>query len=358
MQIVATIRDVAKRAGVSVATVSHVLNGTRAVMPQTRSAVMTAIDDLSYRPSAVARGLTTNTTRTIGVVIADVTSPFFALLLRQVEDLFAVANYNLLVCNTYEEPEREARNLELLLDKRVDAVLLTPTGLPQPIYAEFNARQTPLVFVDRRPPDVRGSFVGTDNHQAAYDATRHLAELGHRRIALVSLTLETSAVTARMAGYQRALRDAGLDEVPELMVATDFDRESASDVIKQLLRQPDPPTAIIAGSHAATLGSLMALRELDLRYPDDVSLICFDNSRWTDAVTPSLTVVTKPIHTLATAAVETLLSNLAEIEQARKSHQTLDELPATELFLESQLVLRESCRSLADARRQPVKGGR
>lgn len=340
------------------ATVSHVLNSTRPVRPDTRSAVLNAVKDLSYRPSAVARGLTTNVTRTIGVVIADVTSPFFARLLREVEDLFSVARYNLLVCNTYEEPEREAHNLELLLNQRLDAVLLTPTGLPQPAYAEFNARQTPLVFIDRRPPDVRGSFVGTDNEMAAYNATQHLLNLGHRRIALVSLFLKTSAVTARTAGYQRALRDAGLDWSPELLVETNFDRESARVVVKQLLSQPDPPTAIIAGNHAATLGSLMALRDLNLRYPDDVSLICFDNSRWTDIVTPSLTVVAKPIETLATSAVETLLSNLAEIEHARKTHQSLDELPATELFLASQLVLRESCSSPMSARLQPLKGGR
>ena len=345
----ATIRDVAKRAGVSVATVSHVVNSTRAVLPQTRDAVLTAIDDLSYRPSAVARGLTTNTTRTVGVVIADVTSPFFAFLLRKIEDLLAADNYNLLVCNTYEEPEREARNLELLLNKRVDGILLTPTGLPQPMYAEFNKRQIPLVFVDRRPPDVLGSFVGTDNHQAAYDATRTLLDLGHRRIALISLITETSAVTARIKGYLRALQETGHNSSPELMVATNFDREAASDVVKQLLTLPDPPTALIAGSHVATLGSLMALRALGLRYPDDVSLICFDNSRWTDVINPSLTVVTKPIEALATSAVQTLLSNLAEVEQARKNHQQLHELPATELFLESELVLRESCSSLITA---------
>src|SRR5690606_17521358 len=142
-----------------------------------------------------------------------------------------------------------------------------------------------------------------------------------------------------------------------LIVATDFDRNSARAAIRRLLSQPNPPTAMIAGSHAATLGSLLALRDLDMRYPDDVSLICFDNSRWTDAVTPSLTVVTKPIEALATSAVETLLGNLAEIEQARKTHQPLDELPATERLLESQLVLRESCSSPVNARPQLLKGG-
>lgn len=342
----ATIRDVAKRAGVSVATVSHVLNGTRPVLPDTRSAVLTAVEDLSYRPSAVARGLTTNTTRTIGVVIADVTSPFFAFLLRHIEDSLGVAGYNLLVCNTFEQPEREAQILELLLDKRVDGVLLAPTGLPQTVYNEFNERQIPLVFVDRRPPGVSGSFVGTDNRQAAYDVTRYLINLGHCRIGLISLSPETSAVTARVAGYRHALEEAGIGLVPERLVAVDYEPETAYQAARQLLSSPEYPTALIAGSHTATLGTLRALRDLKLRYPDDISLVCFDNSRWTDVIQPALTVVTKPIEALATSAVQILLGNLAEVEKARKRYQQPNTLPTTELFLDSQLVVRESCRPI------------
>ncbi len=341
----ATIRDVAKRAGVSVATVSHVVNGTRVVLPQTRAMVLSAIEDLNYRPSAVARGLTTNSTRTIGVVIADVSSPFFAFLLRNVEDLLTNANYNLLVCNTYEQPEREARNLELLLDKRVDGVLLTPTGLAQSIYEEFNARRVPMVFIDRRPPDVAGSFVGTDNRQAAYDITRYLLELGHTRIALISLTMQTSAVTARSEGYFQALRDSGIPPEPELVVATDQDRETACTVTKALLRLPNPPTALIAGSHAATLGALKALSELGLRYPDDVSLVCFENSRWTDVIQPALTVVTKPIETLARAAVDMLLDAIAEVEMRRKRYEPVNSLPESEALFQAQFIVRESTRA-------------
>jgi LacI family transcriptional regulator len=342
----ATIRDVAKQAGVSTATVSHVLNGTRIVLPETRQAVLTAIEDLNYRPSAVARGLTTNSTRTVGVVIANVISPFFAFLLRDIEDLLSVEGYNLLVCNTYEEPAREARNLEDLLDRRVDGVILTPTGYDQPIYAQYNALHIPMVFIDRNPPNVHGSFIGTDNFKAAYETTRYLIELGHRRIALLSLTPETSAVSARIAGYQRALEEAGIPLDRQLVKASTFDVDYASSVTRHLLELKPRPTALIAGSHPATIGALDALRKLDLYYPDDISLVGFDNSEWTGVIRPSLTVVTKPILTIAQAAVETLLKNMSHIERQKKNHLPVEYAPPGEILLEAQLIVRESCRQI------------
>lgn len=344
----ATIRDVAKQAGVSTATVSHVLNGTRIVLPETRQAVLSAIEELNYRPSAVARGLTTNSTRTIGVVIANVISPFFAFLLRDIEALLSVEGYNLLVCNTYEEPSREARNLEDLLDRRVDGIILTPTGYEQPIYAQFNALNIPLVFIDRNPPNVRGAFIGTDNFMAAYESTRYLIELGHQRIGLISLIPETSAVSARIAGYQRALDEAGISHDPRLVQATSFDVKYADEVTQHLLRLQPRPTALIAGSHPATIGAMSALRNLNLFYPDDVSLIGFDNSEWTGVIRPSLTVVTKPILTIAQAAVATLLKHIGEIEHQKKNHLPIEHSSTPEILLEAQLIVRESCRHIAN----------
>jgi LacI family transcriptional regulator len=347
-QSMATIRDVAKQAGVSTATVSHVINGTRVVMPETRQAVLMAIEQLNYRPSAVARGLTTNSTRTVGVVIANVTSPFFAFLLRDIEALLSVQGYNLLVCNTYEEPEREARNLEDLLDRRVDGVILTPTGYEQPIYTQFNALNIPLVFIDRNPPNVRGAFIGTDNDKAAYEATRCLIDLGHRRIGLISLLPETSAVNARIAGYQRALQEAGIVHNPDLVQATTFDADNAAEVTRAFFDLESPPTALIAGSHPATIGALAALRAMDLHYPEDVSLIAFDNSEWTGVIRPSLTVVTKPILTIAQAAVKTLLKSMGEVDRQKKNHLPVEHPPAFEILLEAQLIFRESCRQIVN----------
>lgn len=342
----ATIKDVAKHAGVSTATVSHVINGTRTVLPETRELVLSAIQDLNYRPSAVARGLTTNSTRTIGVVIADVMSPYFASLLHDLEDLLSQRGYNLFVCNTYEQANREAYNLELLLDKRVDGVIITPTGYEQPIYTQFNQQAIPLVFIDRKPPGVEGSFVGVDNHSASYQATRYLIDLGHRRIGLVSLIPQTSAVRARIAGFHAAMESAGIPIDPALVSSSDFQVAMAEKAVRDLLSLGDPPTAIIAGSHIATLGALQALIALGLEYPRDVSLVCFDNSRWTGLMRPRLTVVTKPIAEIAHLAVNILLGQLAQIEHQRKNHEPVGNFELTERFMNSEFIIRESCRPL------------
>lgn len=343
----ATIKDVAQLAGVSTATVSHVLNGTRVVLPETRQLVLNAINQLNYRPSGLARSLTTSSTRSIGVVIADVTSPFFAHLLHKIEDMLAAQDYNIILCNTYEELDREARNLEHLIDRRVDGIIITPTGLPQPAYETFSQLNTPIVFIDRKPPHVRGSFVGTDNDSAAYEATTHLIDLGHKRIGLISLLPETSAVAARLDGYQRALAENGIPFDPSMIQATRNDPQHASEQVKRLLSQRQRPTAIIAGNHIATMGTLQALMELGMSYPNDVSLICFDNSRWTSLIQPALTVVRKPISALAEQAVNILLQEITQVEQQRRQHETIILPPSNDLLLNTELVIRESCRRLS-----------
>lgn len=338
-----TIRDVAKRAGVSTATVSHVINKTRHVEPLTRQLVVDAIDALNYRPSAVARGLTTSSTQTIGVVIADVTSPFFAFLLRAIEDLIFAHRYNLYVCSTHEDPAREAHYLELLSDKRVDGILMTPTGIAQPIYAQLHEQQVPLVFIDRQPPDAPGAFVGTDNRLAAYRATQHLINLGHRRIALTTLLPETSNVQARTQGYQQALQAANISPDDALLAPTPFDLAAATRIMQSLLASAERPSALITASHISTLGALRAMQALGLRYPDDVSLVCFDNSRWTDLVQPQLTVVRKPIQALAQAAVDTVLSAIAAYAEHRRD-KTYRWTPPPDALLATEMVIQHSSR--------------
>lgn len=342
-----TIKDVAKRAGVSTATVSHVINGTRRVMPETRDLVLSVIEALHYRPSAIARGLTTSRSKSVGVVIADVSSPFFAMLLYELERLLSKQGYNIFVCNTYEEADREAFNLEQLLDKRVDGVIITPTGLPQPIYSEFARRQTPIVFIDRKPQHVEGSFVGVDNYHASYEVTRYLLGLGHERIGLISLIPETSAVAARIAGYHAALDEAGLTADPALITSSTFQIDTAETAVRSMMTRPDRPTALIAGSHVATLGTLQALMELNLHYPRDVSLVCFDNSRWTGLMRPGLTVMTKPIAEMARVAVETMLTSFAHAELVRKSDTTIGPIEDNERLMDPVFIVRQSCQQVS-----------
>ncbi|MBA2666753.1 MAG: LacI family DNA-binding transcriptional regulator, partial [Trueperaceae bacterium] len=329
----ATIHDVARHAGVSTATVSHVLNGTRFVRPATRAAVEAAIEELDYTPSSVARGLSMKHTRTIGVVIADVTAPFFARLLKAVENLLTAAGYSIMVVNAYEDATREAEGLETLRQRQVDGILITPTGAPQDAYSGLAAIGCPIVFVERMPPGASGSLASTDNRGAMEACVHYLHELGHRRMAIVTLDEATSAVSARVEGFERALRALGSSPDEHLIVTCGPTLESAERAIAEILASSAPPTAIIAGNHIASLGAMRAIRAAGLDLPTDISLICFDNSPWTEVMLPPLTVVTKPIEELAQRAVVQLLASIDEGRRRQRDQEAPSDLPTSTVLL-------------------------
>jgi LacI family transcriptional regulator len=340
---VATIHDVARHAGVSTATVSHVLNGTRFVRPATRAAVEAAIAKLNYRPSSVARGLSTKHTRTIGVVIADVTAPFFARLLKAVENLLTDAGYSIMVVNAYEDPSREAAGLETLRQRQVDGVVITPTGAPQDAYDGLAAIGCPIVFVERMPTGAAGSLAATDNRGAMEECVHYLHELGHRRTAIVTLEEATSAVSARVEGFERALRTLGSSPDEHLIVPCGPTFDSAERAVRAILASAEAPTAIIAGNHIASLGTMRAIRKAGLDVPGDISVICFDNSPWTEVMQPPLTVVTKPIEELAKRAVSLLLASIDEGRRQRRAKEWPADLPTSALHLAATLHRRGSC---------------
>ena len=343
----ATIKDVAEYAQVSTATVSHVMNNTRVVMPETRRAVLDAVKALNYSPNAIARGLSRNATQTIGVVIADITSPFFAKLLRHVELAVSAKGFSLILCNTYENPERELASLRALQEQRVDGILITPTGRQQDIYRHFEDTSTPIVYVDRLPAGAPGSFVGTDNLKSALEATRYLVGLGHERIALLVSRNRTSAMDARIDGYRQALQEHGLSAERHDIAECSDDVTSAADAARAVMERDEPPTALIAGSHFATVGALAACRDLALKIPDDLSMVCFDNSSWTQVMNPPLTAVQKPIEQLGHLAVETLLASIAMKQLRQKNHEAPSPLSTSHVLVEASLVVRGSCRPLA-----------
>lgn len=335
-----TIRDVAKLAGVSTATVSHVLNNSRTVRPETRRQVLDAIKRLNYRPSAIARSLTMNITRSIGVLVADITNPFFAAIVRGIENRLEPHGYQLIVCNTDEQPEREARYLDLLLARRVDGMIIAPTGQAQPLLHDFVARNIPLVFIDRKPPEQLGPAIAVDNVAAGYAATEHLLRLGHRHIAILVRSPMLSTVAGRLEGYRQALREHHVPVNESLICISDYALEAAHETAHRLLTTHSWLTAIIATNHTLTLGVLEALQEQYLRYPDDVSLVVFDDSPWHTLVTPALTAIRQPISELCVAAVNTLRAALE-----RKSTRA-DAPLLPDVFLKAQLIVRASCRKV------------
>lgn len=343
----ATIRDVASRAGVSTATVSHVLNDTRTVLPDTRRAVLQAIKDLNYRPSLIARSLNTQSTHTIGMIVANIAFPLFAQLLRGIEALLIPAKYSVIVCNTDENPEREAHYLEDLLRRRVDGVFAVPTGHDQPAIAEFDASGVPLVWLDRRPPRLIGHFVGMDNAAAGYLATEHLIRQGHTRIGLLIRSSQFSTNIGRVDGYRRALHAHGLKVNQSLVQADRMTIEDAAEGARRLLLRSRPPSAVIAGNYTMTLGLLLALRDLGLRFPDDVSIVCFDDSPWAQVTAPPLTVVAQPIDAMCRSAVDLMLGDIAR-GRNRHSPGTADRTkPWREVSHPPELIVRGSARAIA-----------
>lgn len=345
-------KDVANYAGVSIATVSHVINGTRYVSDETREKVLAAISALNYRPNAIARGLVTNSTRTIGLVISDITNPFFTAVARGVEDEVGSRQYNTIFCNTDELPEREETYLHLLATQQIDGLIIAPTGVPSDTLCHLAASGVPVVQMDRRSPGLQAPLVGVNNEEGAYRAIQYLIRLGHRRIAFLMGLTTISTQVERLEGWKRALREAGLPVEEELIVQADprfygtlpsasgfvvrpaphhKTMPSAYEVLQELLNLRERPSAVFVASNQLTLGTLYAFRACGLRCPEDISLISFDDHDWAPLFSPPLTVVRQPTYRLGQTAAR-LLMHMINKESV--------EVPAP---LPVELVIRASC---------------
>jgi LacI family transcriptional regulator len=298
-----TIRHVARQAGVSTATVSHVLNNTRFVSEETRARVLQAIRDLHYFPSAVARGLATQETKAVGIILSDIANPFYTTLFKGVEHELAPLGYDLILANTGGQPETQEHSLQVLLAKQVDGIILAPTIQPSPMLQLLKQKGMPIVCVDRPSPGVDLPLVEVNNRQAAFEATSHLIADGHRRIGVI-LGLGTSA--DRLAGYVQAMEYNGLSVVEPFLYRGNSTLETGREGIKALLSLPTPPTAVFSANNLMALGALHALRELGLRCPEDVALVGFDDTAWADILSPPLTVVAQPVKQLGQTVAELL----------------------------------------------------
>ena len=308
----ATIRDVAQRAGVSVATVSHVINGTRKVAPETAARVRRAMEELDYHPNAVARSLRTRKTQAIGVVVSDITNPFFATLVRGAEDAAIEAGYSLIVCNSDETPEKEDLYVRLLWRRRMDGLLIAPVrdGASSAVQ-ELARRQMPFVFIDRKAKGVEADAVLSDNVGGAYLATQHLIERGHKRIGIVLGIPGATTTEERLAGYRRALEEAGVPLAEDLVVWGGYRVEGGRRATAKLLSLSDPPTAIFSTNNLMTVGVLKELFHRKVRIPKDVAVVGFDDLEWAEMANPPLTTVAQQPYEIGHQALALLLEQLS-----------------------------------------------
>ncbi|NYD43435.1 LacI family DNA-binding transcriptional regulator [Nocardioides panaciterrulae] len=328
----ATMADVAARAGVSTTTVSHVLNGTRHVSEDARQRVLSAIEETGYTQNTVARSLATASTRTIGLAMSAISNPYFIDLVHVIEAEIRAAGYLLLLADTRDDPEEELAVIRSLHSRRVDGYVLAPSGDPEGRALRYLAEQRlPTVLVDRLASEDFDQ-VGVENREAMSQLVEHLAAQGHRRIALVGGQTGLSTTDERLAGYRLGLARGGLVEDPQLVVSGASEEERARAAVHELWALPEPPTAIVAANNRMTIGVMQALHDLGVGVPGDVALVAFDDFEWADLFHPRLTVVAQPIREIGTEAARLLLARLKEPDRA----------PAT-LRLPARFVHRESC---------------
>jgi LacI family transcriptional regulator len=350
-----TMRDVARLAKVSVATVSAVVNGKGIVSTELTQRVKKAMVILDYHADHVARSLKVRRTNTIGVVIPDVTNPFFTDTMRGVEDEADAHGYSVILCNSREDPSRERRHLSTLYSHRVDGVLLAPLD-PESPRNPLVQRRFPIVVFDRIPEGYQGAAVTSDNVQGAYEGIRHLLDLGHRRIAIIGGSRGISTALDRFEGFLKAMQEARIPVEDAYVKRTDFTLDAAYRCGLELLQLPEPPTAIFTCNNRLTLGLARAMSERGVRCPEGLSVVAFDDFPWADSFQPRLTTIQQPTYEIGRKAVSLLLSKI------QKNLETPDAEPdpkwETVLVLKTQLRVRESTAPVQAMQRREIENWR
>jgi LacI family transcriptional regulator len=331
--VTATIREVAQAAGVSVATVSRVVSGSaHGVRPDTRDRVLEAVARLRYQPNLVARGLKKRVTGTVGLIVPDISNPFFPAIARGIEDVASRAGMGVLLCNTYEDLVKERAYLTLLDKRMVDGLIFATVGANTTHLRMLRRRGVPVVLVARAPDRVGIDAVLVDNRRGAREAAEHLLRLGHRRIAFIGGPPTLPVANERLAGYRDALASAGIPLNPDLLCDGGFRTEGGGAAVGQLLQRRAPFTAIFAANDLMAIGAMEELRRRGRRVPQDVAVVGFDDITFASLVEPRLTTVAQPKYRMGCLAMERLLDLLGGGDRRPRR-----------LALEPRLVVRESC---------------
>ena len=325
-----TIQDVAKAAGVSVATVSRVINNSTSVSVETKELVLDAVKRLDYRPNLLGRNLRRAETRLILVLLPNISNPFYSRLVKGIEDVGHVNGYNVMLCNTDSEPGREKLYLDLLKNRLADGVIFMAPSLSREELTE-TGKCFPMVQCCEYKEGAKVSHVSIDNFAASQKAVKHLLALGHRRIGLISCDNDYLSTIHREEGYRKALLDAGIKPEDELSRDGDYSFKSGLRAASQLLSLTDRPTAVFCISDVMAVGAIRAARERGLRVPEDFAVVGFDNISFASMCDPMLTTVSQPKYDLGCTAMELLLR---QIRGEMKEPQ--------DLILEYELIIRES----------------
>ena len=328
------IRDGARLANVSVATVSNALNAPDRVSHALKSRIAQAIQDLGYSPNPAARSLRKGSSNLLGLIVADITNPFFTELVHVVEQAASARGYSVLLCNSDEQVSREEQHLRVLRAQRVDGLIIAPTGGPSRSFIRsLNALPCPVVLVDRAFEELGFDTVALDNRAAASIAVNHMLDLGHRDIGFINGSERIRTAADRLSGYYDAISARGIVLTRALIREAGFKENEAFKAALSLLQGEKPPTAVFAANGLMTMGLLRALAMLDLRCPDQVSIIGMDDVPWAEAFRPTLTMVAQPIVEMGGSAVRMLLERIGRVRTDGSEH----------FVAQPKLIVRQSC---------------
>ncbi|HXF05815.1 MAG TPA: LacI family DNA-binding transcriptional regulator [Blastocatellia bacterium] len=325
-----SIKDIARAANVSHSTVSRALRNSHLVSRETAERIRRIAHEMGYRPSAVARSLVTQRTKTIGVVVTTIADPFIAEVVSGIEEVANDHGYSVFLANSNADPAREIKVVHSFHERRVDGILVTASRVGALYLPVLSEMKVPIVLINNQHPDEFVHSVLIDNITASREATEHLIRLGHRRIAYIGDQYGYQSDTERFAGYRQALEMAGLDFLPELIAHGDGKPEGGMAAMEKLLALPEPPTAVFCYNDMSALGALRVIRSRGLRVPDDISLVGFDDLFIASYTNPPLTTIRQPKRQMGRMATEVLLKLLA------------GENSATHIQVKGELIVRES----------------
>jgi LacI family transcriptional regulator len=333
----ATMADVARRAGVSVSTVSHVINGTRVVSAETRNSVLAAIEETAYTHNTLARSLVTSRTQTVGLVISAISNFYFADIIAAIEEAMSLRGYILLLAESHDDPKREYEVVQALQQRRVDGIFLASTvSGDSPTLRYLSQLGVPTVLVDRLVSE-QFDQVGTENKNSVAQVVKHLVDLGHARIGMISGIANVRTTEERIAGYRHALEVSGLSFDPMLVQNGESHADPAEKAVYQLLALREPPTALFVANNHMAIGALRALCRRRVKIPEELAFVSFDDFEWAELMRPRLTTIAQPIERIGADAARLMLSRIADPKQDPRT-----------VRLQPCFMHRESCGCTAD----------
>jgi LacI family transcriptional regulator len=328
-----TIKDVAQLSGVSISTVSRVINGYSNVNDETKEVVEKAIEELAFRPNSLAKGLRSQKTKTLGLVVNNILNPIYSVMAQGIESTARKHGFQLFLCNSGADPDQEAEYLEALWNKRIDGLLISPTGSNKTLLNKYLKENIPVIQVDRKMDGLMADSVLTDNVQGASQVVKHLLDKGYRKIAIIVGMQTVTTGMDRMKGYFNALAEFGLSPESSYIKIGDFTEETGFKLMKELLSLPNSPDSVFVGNNLMARGAMLAIREAKLKIPNNLAFVMFDNPDWTQLHDPPLTVVEQPTYQLGVQAAELLFKRLNDPRRINEPEV---------IMLENKLIIRES----------------